>query len=385
VTRTEAAKTALERRTRRPTGKPPWPILLLAGAEKSGKSYSAAQASGSDLVGRTLWIGVGEDDPDEYGNIPGADFEIVEHNGTYRDILAAVDWAAEQTARDGRPALLVLDSASRLWDLICDMAQDDANDRAAKKARKENRPVSGDDAEIAMLEWNVAASRWASVIDALRRHQGPSIVTARLEEVTVLGPGGKPTSEKRMKVKAHKSLPYDVGGIVEMPERGKAYLTGVRTTRMEMPERRIYPGFSVDKLWRDLGLADVEVGPRTHAMVDRTQEPAAGSPQDERTAQAFRAAQAAANAADVDTLAGIGLKATRLDLMDVPVARALTAQWAAVTPGVTPAVVLREWIAACEAHIGRSGDSVAGTAAADDTPPADQPATDGATRQEVPA
>ena len=33
--------------TRKPTGKPPWPIMLIAGVEKSGKTYSAAQASAS--------------------------------------------------------------------------------------------------------------------------------------------------------------------------------------------------------------------------------------------------------------------------------------------------------------------------------------------------
>jgi len=155
--RTEAAGQALQRRTRRPTGKPSWPILLVAGREKAGKSWSCAEASGSDLVGRTLWVGVGEDDPDEYGNVPGADFEIVEHDGTYRDILAALQWATRQTSPDGRPVLVVLDSASRLWDLLCDMAQDDANRRAAKKGR------ASDEAEIHMDLWNVAAGRWTRI------------------------------------------------------------------------------------------------------------------------------------------------------------------------------------------------------------------------------
>lgn len=70
-------------KTRQPTGKPSWPILLLAGREKAGKSWAAVAASASDLIGRTLYIGIGEDDPDEYALIPGASFEIVEHDGTY--------------------------------------------------------------------------------------------------------------------------------------------------------------------------------------------------------------------------------------------------------------------------------------------------------------
>jgi hypothetical protein len=256
--------TAKTRTTRRPTGLPSWPILLLAGAEKAGKSYSAAQATSSDLIGRTLWVGIGEDDPDEYGNIPGADFEIVEHDGTFRDILAAVEWAAAQPTTGEKPTLLVVDSMTRLWNLITDMAQDAANRRAAAKGRK---PADGE-ADIHMDLWNTAADRWHGVMDAIRAHQGPAIVTARLDEVTVMS-GGKPTTEKAMKVQAHKSLPYDVGGIVEMPERGKAFLKGVRTTRLHVPERLALPGFTVDKLWHDLGLAELRKGERTHSGVDR--------------------------------------------------------------------------------------------------------------------
>jgi hypothetical protein len=265
---TATAKIPAQRTTRRPTGLPSWPILLLAGGEKSGKSWSCAQASGSDLIGRTLWIGIGEDDPDEYGNVPGADFEIVAHDGTYRDILAAVEWATTQPPVDGKPTLVVLDSMTRLWDLLCDMAQDSANARAKAKAAKAHRPEPEGEADIHMDLWNVAKSRWAQIVDVLRDYQGPSLVTARLEEVAVVI-NGQPARDgsRTLKVKAEKSLPYDVGGIVQMPERGKAYLTGVRTTRMNVPERLPLPGFSVDKLWRDLGLADTEAGQRRHAKV----------------------------------------------------------------------------------------------------------------------
>ena len=38
-------------KTRKPTGKPPWPILLLAGRPKAGKSYAAAAATETTGVG----------------------------------------------------------------------------------------------------------------------------------------------------------------------------------------------------------------------------------------------------------------------------------------------------------------------------------------------
>lgn len=264
-----------DRSTRKPSGKPPWPILLVAGAEKAGKTYAAAAASASDLIGRTFWVGIGEDDPDEYGAIPGARFEIVEHDGTYRDILAALTWAGQQPVK-GKPNLIVVDSATRLWDLLCDEAQVAANRRAAEKAKKYNRPVGDEDAQITMDLWNAAKQRWSHCIDTLREHQGPSIVTARLEQTTVMNDKGEPTKDKVWKVKAEKSLPFDVGATVELPSRGQAYLTGVRSLRFKPAEadRTEYPGFTVDKLWRDLGLAD-GTGARSHAAIDPEDKPAA--------------------------------------------------------------------------------------------------------------
>ena len=103
------------------------------------KSYSCAVASGSELVGRTLWVGIGEDDPDEYGAIPGADFEIVEHDGTYAGILGAVRAAVAEPPSAGGPTLLVVDSMTRLWNLLGDNAQAIANKRA-----KGRRGAGGD-------------------------------------------------------------------------------------------------------------------------------------------------------------------------------------------------------------------------------------------------
>lgn len=264
-----------ERRTRKPTGLPSWPILLIAGAEKAGKSYSCAEASGSDLIGATYWIGIGEDDPDEYGAVPGARFEIVQHDGTYRDILAAIDWANTQPVVDGKPNLIVIDSATRLWDLLCDMAQAAAVERAKAKAKKYNKPLPDpDDARIGMDLWNQAKDRWGHVMDALRAHAGPVLVTARLDEVSVLDGRGEPTGEKTLKVKAEKSLPYDVGAIVQMPSRGDAWLTGVRSVRVKFPERKKLPKFTVDALWRDMGLADATVGVRSHQDVNPVEAPA---------------------------------------------------------------------------------------------------------------
>lgn len=250
-------------RTRKPTGKPSWPMLLLAGAEKSGKSYSAAVAASSPLVGCTYWVTIGEDDPDEYGQL--GDFDIVEHDGTYPGILAAIRAAASQPAPTEGVPLLVVDSMTRLWDLLKDHAQDVANRRAAAKAKKANRPAPEEDAQITMDLWNAAADQWHTVMAAIRSFPGPVILTARLDVVAVMDDNGQPTKEKTTKVQAHKSLPYDAGAVIEMPQRGETWITGVRSVRMRLMERTRAPkNFTVDWFWRQLGLHEDETSTREH-------------------------------------------------------------------------------------------------------------------------
>jgi hypothetical protein len=255
--------------TRQPTGRPSWPILLLTGVEKAGKTYLAAQASASDLIDRTLWVGFGEDDPDEYGAIEGARFEIVPHAGTYRSALQKLVEAAAEPAPNGKPHLLVFDSGTRLWDLRCGTALTEPNDRALAKARKYGKAAPDPDADVTVTSdlWNLAKQRWSHVIDVLREHQGPSIITARLDVVTLFDAEGNPTKDKTSRVKAEKSLPYEVGAIVELPALGEAWVRGVRSLRFKPGDtgKVAFPDFTVDALWRRLGLADETPGERTHS------------------------------------------------------------------------------------------------------------------------
>lgn len=277
--------------TRRPTGLPSWPILLLAGREKAGKSWAAVAASASDLIGRTLYIGIGEDDPDEYALIPGADFEIVQHDGTYPGILQAVTEAAAEPHGD-KPTMLIVDSMTRLWNLIGDNMQAIANTRARGR-----RNANGDYTISADL-WNVAANQWADVMDALRDHRGPVIVTARLDPVTVME-NGQPTTQKEWKIQGHKSLPFDATAIVEMRERGHFLLTGVKSARVQLPAPEVLKTFTVDALWERLGLAE-GTGDRTHAQVQA--DTTGAEPVPPLKARAARVIQAISAATDAEGL-----------------------------------------------------------------------------------
>lgn len=235
-------------KTRKPTGRPSWPITVLAGREGAGKTWAALSASASPLVGRTLALTIDEDQPDEYGAIPGARFEIVEHDGTAKGIISTLDEMAKEPDVDGKPTLWVVDSGGRFWDLLSTNAQVKANAKRQNSGRTDDSPVS---VEL----WNEAAKQWKQFYDRLRRHNGPVILTSRLEQVVVMN-GKTPTTEREWKIQGYKTLPYDAQVIVEMPERGEYLIRKVKSTRFQLEKKTPKPGFTMDWLWGVLGLAD---------------------------------------------------------------------------------------------------------------------------------
>ncbi|MFF0754423.1 hypothetical protein [Streptomyces sp. NPDC004267] len=244
-------------------------MILLAGTEKSGKSYEAAAFSGSNLIGRTFWIELGEGEGHHYGSVPGARYELVRHDGSFRDILDAVRWAAWQPrGEDGKPNAIVLDSASILWELLGDEQAIIARRRAAKRAAQNKLPASTDptDYTITSDQWNVAKRRWGMIIDALRHHDGPVIMCARMDEVTIFDAAGQPTKERTWKIQAEKKLPFEVTGTIQLRGYRRAFLTGMRSLRLNVaPDQTVpYPGFSLDKLMRDLGLDELTAAERTY-------------------------------------------------------------------------------------------------------------------------
>lgn len=232
--------------TRKPTGLPSWPILLLAGGEKCGKSYAAAALSASDLIDRTFWIEIGEGSADQYGALPGARYEIVAHDGTYPSMLEAAK-AAVAEARKTKPHALVVDSMTNLWDLLVREQEAIAIGRGKKV--------------VTMDQWNTAKKRWRDFFDVLRTHDGPVIVTARYEQVTVMDAAGQPTKEKEWKVRAEKNLGFEADGIIQIPKPREFYVAGMRTLKFEVPiggSLALPPTFTLDWFLRELGIAGNE-------------------------------------------------------------------------------------------------------------------------------
>ncbi|MFD6343632.1 AAA family ATPase [Streptomyces roseolus] len=254
-------------KTRKPTGIVPWPLVLIEGEEGSGKSYSAAEFSASDLIGQTYWIDLAEGSADEYAAIEGADYEIVVHDGTYRDILEqieAVHAEARRAARAGEPpVVLVIDSASALWRMLTNWTQE-----RARRSRKNRSVLERDpDAEvdITMNLWNDTVDRWMRVIHLLQTFSGIVVCLARGKEVTSVDDNGNPIpKQKEWRVQAHKDLGFDSTVWVRLRRDEDPQIIKARSLRLRVEKRRPMklPSFSIEHLVFDLMGCSIQSQPR---------------------------------------------------------------------------------------------------------------------------
>lgn len=219
--------------TRRPTGRPAWPLVLVDGEPKAGKSFSALSLSADPRVGRTFVFDLGDGTADEYAAL--GPFEIVETNGTFSDLHDKIRAAAEIPAHEGRPNVIVIDSGSDLWDLL--KRWTDHRARASKKGRA--ALAEDPDAEIdpSMNLWNDAKERWALVVNVLRRFPGVGVITAQGGEVARLDAQGRPMPGKTdWSTTAEKTLPQQATAIVRLRRDPRtATLVGVRRLGLDVP------------------------------------------------------------------------------------------------------------------------------------------------------
>jgi len=219
-------------RTRKPTGAVPWPLVLIEGSEKTGKSWSGAVLTASDKVGRCFWIDLGEGAADEYGAIPGADYEIVEHDGSFSDLYGAVaeirDLAAAALKDGAKPVVLVIDSMTAEWDLLKDWA----SDRAKSSKFNRNKLAQDPHAEIRVSQnyWNDANARHRKLMRLLMTFPGIVVMTARGKEVAAVGDDGQPVEgKKEYRVEAQKTLGSDASVWVRLSRSHGPAVVGARS------------------------------------------------------------------------------------------------------------------------------------------------------------
>ena len=226
-----------ELKTRKPTGRPAWPLVLLEGEEKAGKTYAALSLSADARVGRTFVIDAGEGSADGYATL--GEFEIVEHDHTFNSIAAQLAAVRSVPCDPDRPNVLVIDTVSYLWQLLVDQAGQRA--RASKAGQR--RLAADPDAEIpiSMNLWADAKRRWRSMLDPLMTYPGIVVLIARGRPVAEVDPNGAPTGAMGWKVEAEKNLAYDATVWVRMTRPRTAQLLGARSLTLTVPEHRPLP------------------------------------------------------------------------------------------------------------------------------------------------
>lgn len=239
---------------RKPTGKTPPPVILVEGDEGAGKSWAAAVLSSSDKIGTTAWLQVGiESTADQYGEIPGVRYQLVEHDGTWPQIYGQICEAkteAEQARKRGeRPFVLVIDQIGGVWDLLSEWAYNRARSSTTNKARLAKDPNA--EIDVTANYWNDATARWRKMMTVLLTFPGIVIICARGRE-TALIENGKPVNGKKdYRVEGHKSLPFDVPAWVRMTRDGNPVLVKLRSVHnpVQVGDRvRALPGFTLEKL-----------------------------------------------------------------------------------------------------------------------------------------
>ncbi|WP_424216976.1 AAA family ATPase (plasmid) [Streptomyces sp. BI20] len=249
------SKTTPKLRTRKPTGVIPWPVVLIEGEEKAGKSYVAAAFTGSEQTGQAYWLQLGEDTADEYAAVPGADYLLIEHNGTYADILGQLEAVHAEATRAARakeaPVVLVIDSVSNLWRMLVGWTQD----RARRSQAGQKRLVADPDAEIkpTMNLWNDAGERWGRVMYLVRTMPGIVLLLARGKEVAAVDDKGDPIPRSSdWRVEGHKSLAYDATVWVRLRRDEAPSIVGARSLRFQVPRDsrrpKPLPDFTVEGL-----------------------------------------------------------------------------------------------------------------------------------------
>lgn len=221
-------------KTRKPTGIVPWPLLLVEGEEKAGKSWMVAKLSASERVGRCLWVELGsEGTADQYGQIPGADYEIVEHNGTWMGLVQVIRDATviAQEAQDAGepPVMLAIDSATAEWDLLKAIAEN-----RAKNSKYGQKILNGDpnaDVPVDRGHWTyVTNEHYEHFIEPLKRFPGIAVITARGKEVSSTDANGKPVPNSReYKVEGQKNLGYDAHAWIRLSRTGPPTVVGMRS------------------------------------------------------------------------------------------------------------------------------------------------------------
>jgi hypothetical protein len=258
----------------------------------------AAAFTADDRIGRSFWLDLGEGDGDLYGCLPGARYEIVEHDGDWRTIYQAivdVHAEAERAQAAGEPPVMfVVDQIGALWDMLSEWAANRAMTSASNKKALALDPNANID--VGVNYWTPATKRWRQAMTKLMTFSGVVLLLSRGRETVLIGPGGNPVANRKdYRVDGHRTLTNDVSVQIRLAHGVAPQIVGGRSGLVDMRpgafRERAMPDFSLgwlvfDALGYQPDSARVRVGVELRAGSD--------SPQSERYAEIETAIRQAA-------------------------------------------------------------------------------------------
>lgn len=243
--------------TRRPSGLPQWPVIVLAETGDADAAHHTAAFAASPIISRTYWLEVGELRVDRYGpeQLPGADIAVLEHDGTFPSILDQVERATQVPPDADGQTLLVIAGGTRIWELL---TQEQAVLAAASTRRQTLqalKPMLTDQGEsgIKRDQWVTAKMRWAALWNAVNAHPGPVVFIVRLDEK--YGADEDSALKQGWRVRAEKDLVFDAQIVVYLVADGQALITKAPAVEQAWPaDQKLVADFSLEELLDRLGL-----------------------------------------------------------------------------------------------------------------------------------
>lgn len=251
-------------KTRKPRGIVPWPLILVEGEQYAGKDYMIGELALSKQVGTVYWLSIGERVPDEYP--PDVyDIAIVDHDGTYGDIIGQVEAAraVAQAALDAKapPVVLAINSATEWWRMISGFVYGSAAKSKAGQELLAEDPNA--DIKPGRGHWNFGNRKDRALMTMLKAFPGVVVVTARGRMVSATGSNGQPLvvngkPVKEYKVDAQGDLAFETSAWVRLARGVAPKIIGMRSINPKVAldpkknEPRSVPDLTLEQLIFDV-------------------------------------------------------------------------------------------------------------------------------------
>jgi hypothetical protein len=163
----------------------------------------------------TYWLQIGGcEGPDAYAAVPGADYEILMHDGTWADIygqLCAAWEIAREAAGAGLPSALIVNGMDAEWSMLCDLGDRRARRReAATLAWRGLDPDAAYASEVEVLidhgQWTLIKRRHAQFLAKISTWPGPVVLIA----------SDKVTADGRKVLVAQEKLPQSCSAWIRL-------------------------------------------------------------------------------------------------------------------------------------------------------------------------